>query len=141
MRLFLPAFFIDALCVLAFAAIGRRSHSEGLTLLGTLDTAWPFLAGLAAAWAVLTLAKARPRTLVPAGLIVWPTTVAVGMVLRAVSGEGTATAFIVVATLFLGATLLGWRAVWLRSASAATPPRAGTAQPRPPQEWNSPRPR
>jgi hypothetical protein len=33
------------------------------------------------------------------------------MLLRAVSGQGTAVAFVVVATLFLAAVLLGWRAL------------------------------
>nr|WP_279472852.1 DUF3054 family protein [Actinomadura darangshiensis] len=36
---------------------------------------------------------------------------ALGMVLRVVSGQGTAFAFVVVASVFLGLTLLGWRGV------------------------------
>jgi Protein of unknown function (DUF3054) len=35
--------------------------------------------------------------------------VAVGMVLRVVSGQGTAFAFVVVALCFLGAGMVGWR--------------------------------
>jgi hypothetical protein len=35
--------------------------------------------------------------------------VALGMILRVVSGQGTAVAFIVVALAFLGLFLLGWR--------------------------------
>ena len=42
---------------------------------------------------------------------VWLATVAIGMVLRHVTDAGTAVSFIVVATVFLGAALLGWRAV------------------------------
>ena len=37
----------DTACVVAFAAIGRRNHAEGLDLLGVAGTAWPFLAGAA----------------------------------------------------------------------------------------------
>jgi FtsH-binding integral membrane protein len=45
----------------------------------------------------------------PIGIAVWLCTVALGMVLRVVSGQGTALAFIVVALVFLGLFLLGWR--------------------------------
>jgi FtsH-binding integral membrane protein len=41
----------------------------------------------------------------------WLGTVALGMVLRVVAGQGTAVAFIVVALVFLGLFLLGWRAL------------------------------
>jgi hypothetical protein len=51
-----------------------------------------------------------PAAVWPAGVIVWVCTVAVGMVLRVVSGQGTAVAFVVVALVFLGLFLLGWRA-------------------------------
>ena len=39
---------IDALLVLVFATIGRASHEHSLDVLGVLETAWPFLVGLAA---------------------------------------------------------------------------------------------
>jgi hypothetical protein len=39
----------------------------------------------------------------------WLGTVALGMLLRVVSGQGTAPAFIGVALVFLGLFLLGWR--------------------------------
>ena len=46
-------------------------------------------------------------------LAIWPVTVLVGMILRrALFDDGTAVSFVVVATLFLGAFLVGWRAVW-----------------------------
>ena len=68
-------------------------------------------AGLAAGW-VLSRAWRRPVALRPAGVIIWLLTVALGMVLRVVSGQGTAAAFIVVALAFLGLFLLGWRLIW-----------------------------
>ncbi|GAA2602281.1 hypothetical protein GCM10010411_40120 [Actinomadura fulvescens] len=77
---------------------------------GFVGTAWPFLVGLALGWG-LTRAWRAPFGVVPVGVGVWAATVGVGMVLRAVSGQGTAFAFVVVATLFTGAVLLGWRVV------------------------------
>jgi hypothetical protein len=101
---------IDACCVIAFVAIGRASHHDGESLGGLASTAWPFLAGLAAGLAV-TRAWRRPAAIVPAGLGAWLGTVAVGMLLRVVAGQGTAPAFIGVALAFLGLFLLGWRAL------------------------------
>ena len=101
---------LDVCCVGAFVAIGRASHSEGDALAGLARTAWPFLAGLAVGW-LCTRAWRRRGALVPVGVGVWISTVGVGMVLRVVSGQGTAAAFIVVALAFLGLFLLGWR--WL----------------------------
>ncbi|TYB46778.1 DUF3054 domain-containing protein [Actinomadura chibensis] len=100
---------LDVGCVLAFVAIGRASHDEAGSVSGFAATAWPFLVGLAAGWAA-GRGWRRPEGIAPAGVAVWAACVALGMVLRAVSGQGTAFAFVVVATVFLGAALLGWRA-------------------------------
>ncbi len=99
---------LDVLCVLAFVVIGRASHTQGESLAGIASTSWPFLCGLAAGWAA-SRAWRRPLTLRPAGLAAWLGTVALGMILRVISGQGTAAAFIVVALAFLGLFLLGWR--------------------------------
>jgi FtsH-binding integral membrane protein len=101
---------LDCCSVLAFVIIGRASHAKGESLGGIASTAWPFLAGLAVGW-VLTRAWRRPGGLVPAGLGAWLGTVALGMVFRVVSGQGTAVAFVAVALAFLGLVLLGWRVV------------------------------
>jgi hypothetical protein len=101
---------LDVCCLLAFVAIGRANHHDGETIGGLASTAWPFLAGLAAGLLV-TRAWRRPAAIVPAGLGAWLGTVAVGMLLRVVAGQGTAIAFIGVALAFLGLFLLGWRAV------------------------------
>jgi len=100
----------DVCCVLAFVVIGRANHHAGETLAGVTRTAWPFLAGLAVG-EVATRAWRRPLVLVPTGVGVWAATAAGGQVLRVISGQGTAVAFIVVAVLFLGLFLLGWRLV------------------------------
>ena len=99
---------LDVCCVAAFVVIGRASHTEGETAAGLARTAWPFLAGLLAGWLV-TRAWRRPAALLPPGVGVWLATVALGMALRAVSGQGVAVAFVFVALAFLGLFMLGWR--------------------------------
>jgi hypothetical protein len=102
------AVLFDVCSVLIFVVIGRVSHTEGETLAGIASTGWPFLCGLAAGW-VVSRAWRHPIALRAAGLPVWLLTVALGMVLRVVSGQGIAAAFVVVALAFLGLFLLGWR--------------------------------
>jgi hypothetical protein len=101
---------IDACCVLAFVAIGRHTHHDGDTLAGLWHTAWPFLAGLVTGL-VATRAWRRPLAIVPAGLGAWLGAALAGMLIRVLAGQGTAAAFIVVATAFLALFLLGWRVV------------------------------
>jgi Protein of unknown function (DUF3054) len=102
------AVILDCCCVLLFVIIGRASHAKGESLGGIASTAWPFLAGLAAGW-LAARAWRQPSRLWPAGVGAWLGAVALGMVLRVVSGQGTAFAFILVALAFLGLFLLGWR--------------------------------
>lgn len=94
--------------VLAFVIIGRANHHAGGGLAGLLGTAWPFLAGLFAG-EVATRGWRRPVAIWPTGIGVWLSTVAIGMALRVIAGQGTALAFIAVALAFLGLFLLGWR--------------------------------
>ncbi|SIO23477.1 DUF3054 domain-containing protein [Agromyces cerinus] len=103
---------LDAVLVVVFVLIGRRSHAEGLDLAGIAVTAWPFLAALVVGW-LAARAWRHPLAVWPTGVIVWAVTVIGGMLLRVVSGQGTQFAFIVVATLTLAAFLLGWRLVAL----------------------------
>jgi hypothetical protein len=116
---------LDVCCVLAFTVIGRASHAEADGVAGQARTAWPFLAGLAVGVAA-SRAWRRPRSVTGAGIPAWLATVAVGMLLRVVSGQGTAVAFIAVALIFLGVTMLGWRLVAQRAAGRATGAPAGT---------------
>lgn len=104
---------LDVASVVLFVAVGRRSHDEGGNPLAeTLKVAAPFLIALAVGW-VVARAWQRPASL-RTGLMVWPVTVALGMVLRHwVFDRGTAASFIVVATVATGVLLLGWRAVAL----------------------------
>ena len=109
---------LDAAWLLVFVALGRTSHTEGLTVPGVLRTVWPFWVGLLVGW-VVARAWRRPAALVPTGVLVWPVCVATAMVLRAVSGQGVAGAFIGVALAFVGLGLLGWRALARLSPGAA----------------------
>jgi len=101
----------DTALVCIFAAIGRRSHAETGALLSVLTTAWPFLAGMTAGWLICLLTLRRAPLTVRDGIPVWLCAVTIGMALRALTHAGTAFSFIVVATLVLGAMLLGWRAL------------------------------
>lgn len=101
---------LDVVCILVFVAVGRHTHDHGISVAGMVSTSWPFLAGAAVGWLVGQGWRA-PERIVPTGVAVWLSCVSLGMALRVVSGQGTAAAFIVVALAFLGATLLGWRAL------------------------------
>lgn len=103
------AFLLDAVLVVVFATIGRASHSEDV-LLGLWTTAWTFLLALVIGWAV-TLAWRAPLAPVRTGLPVWAITVAGGMLLRALSGQGVQVAFVIVAAVVLLVMLVGWRLV------------------------------
>ena len=102
---------VDTALICLFAAIGRRNHGETSALLGIVTTAWPFLAGMAVGWLVSRLAFHLDPLRLRGGIPVWLSTVAIGMLLRSLTHAGTAPSFIVVASLFLGAALLGWRAL------------------------------
>jgi len=99
---------VDVIVVLVFVGIGRSSHHHGLRLAGFLSTTWPFAVGLGLAWLYLTLRRVDGASR-RGGVTVWLSTVAVGMVLRVLFGQGTAFAFIIVALAFLGALMLGLR--------------------------------
>ncbi|AND17246.1 DUF3054 domain-containing protein [Rathayibacter tritici] len=104
------ALALDAVLVLVFVLIGRRSHEEGSALLGLLGTLWPFLVALLAAWAVSRSWRA-PDRIVPTGLVVWAVTVAGGMLLRIASGQGVQWSFVIVTAVVLAVFLLGRRAL------------------------------
>lgn len=102
---------LDVFVVVLFVAIGLRNHEQDSAFVAVLETAAPFLIGLGLAWLIVR-AWRRPMA-VTTGIAIWPLTVLSGMVLRnALFDRGTATSFVVVTTLFLGACLVGWRAGW-----------------------------
>ncbi|BBX64856.1 hypothetical protein MSAS_40300 [Mycobacterium saskatchewanense] len=101
---------VDVVCVLVFCAVGRRSHAEGLSVLGIAATAWPFLSGTAVGW-LASRAWRRPTAVVPTGVVVWLCTVVIGMLLRKATSAGVAASFVVVAASVTAVLLLGWRAL------------------------------
>lgn len=101
---------VDIFIVVAFVAIGRRNHDENPGVSGLVDTAAPFVIGLVLAWLVAQVWK-QPIAL-RTGLLIWIGTVAVGMACRRLFfDEGTALSFVIVASVFLGTFLNGWRAL------------------------------
>ena len=109
-------FVYDALCVLLFVVIGTRNHKTDTGLSGILYVAAPFW--IAMALAHLTPMMQRGAKAFPHQYVVWGYTIVMGMVLRNVAFErGTAPAFVIVATVFLGVTMLGWRALAERLAT------------------------
>lgn len=113
MRSVVAAGLIDAAFIIVFAAIGRASHSEAQPVLESLSVAWPFLVGAAAGWAIAWYLLGRAPTSLVAALPIWLAAIVLGMSLRAATGRGIAVSFIIVATLFLGLFLLGWRVILL----------------------------
>lgn len=104
---------IDAGAIIVFAVVGRWNHDEGVLAdagLGLVRTAWPFLVGAALGWAVVRGWRA-PCAWRPTGVVVWASTVAVGMALRLASGQGVQLPFVIVASLVLALFLIGWRVV------------------------------
>jgi hypothetical protein len=97
----------DGVAILAFATIGRLSHAEGVTPVGVLEVAWPFLGG--GALGTLAGRTWRHPTALRSGVAVWVGTLTGGMLLRALTGGGVQVSFVVVAGTVLAAFLLGWR--------------------------------
>ena len=91
-----------------FVAIGRRNHDESTAIDDIATVAAPFLIALAVAW--LSSRAWRTPGSMRTSLIVWLVTVFGGLELRHfVFDRGTATPFVIVATLVLGALIVGGR--------------------------------
>jgi len=109
-RIYLAA-AADAVAIVVFVALGRQTHDEGgNAVLGALEVAAPFLIAAAFGWVVARAwrAPADPVT----GTIIWVCTLVLGMLLRRfVFDRGTATPFVIVASVATMALLIGWRLV------------------------------
>jgi hypothetical protein len=104
------AFGADLLVVIVFVAVGRRSHDEGSGLEGFLRVWWTFAVGVVVATGVSGVWRAPLEW--RRAIVAWLVTVALGMTLRiAVQGREFKPSFVIVTTVFLGAGMLGWRAV------------------------------
>ena len=113
-RVALRALGFDLLCVLVMAIIGTNNHQTDTGISGILFVAAPFLIATTLARVFMRLTK-KDETTVTDGVTVVLFTVAIGMILRRFAFDrGTATAFVIVATVFLGTTMLSWRALMAR---------------------------
>lgn len=99
---------VDLVVIISFVAIGRRNHDEDMSLGGFIHSVTPFVIALAATWVIGRIWRAPMSR--SSGVTVWVGTIVAGMVIRKfVFDDGTATAFVIVATVFLGSFLNGWR--------------------------------
>jgi len=115
------AFVGDVVVLVVFVIVGRRSHHEDAGLAGFVRVWWPFAVALVVAWVVSGLWKGPLAW--RRAVVAWLVTVGLGMAVRiAAEGRDFKAAFTIVTLLFVGAGMLGWRAVvrWLRSRRAAT---------------------
>ena len=106
----------DVAVLVVFVLVGRRSHHEDAGLAGFFRVWWPFAVALVAAW--LATGVWRAPLAWSRAVVAWLVTVGLGMVLRiAVQGRDFKVAFTIVTLLFVGAGMLGWRAVarWRRA--------------------------
>ncbi|HZA72002.1 MAG TPA: DUF3054 domain-containing protein [Propionibacteriaceae bacterium] len=124
MRIWLAS-VADGAAVLLFAAVGRLSHAEGVTPLGVLEVAWPFLVG-GAVGTVAGRTWRRPESL-PSGAAVWAGTLVGGILFRALTGGGVSVSFVLVAGIVLAVMQLGWRLVMRATSDAAHPSSIGGA--------------
>lgn len=106
---------LDAALIVLFVILGRKSHHEdGSFIASTMRVAAPFLIGAAVGW-VVARAWREPQSSTT-GIVVWLSTIVVGMVLRHWAfHRGTALPFIIVASCFTLVFLVGWRAAATRS--------------------------
>ena len=96
--------------MLLFVAVGRRNHDESAGISGVVEVALPFLIALISGWLV-TRAWRSPQAL-STGVVIWLITVVLGLALRNfLFDRGTATPFIIVATVVLGVLLVGRRLI------------------------------
>lgn len=107
----LVVFVLDAVLVVVFSTLGRVAHSEELGVPQVWGTAWPFLVGLVVGWAIVLLTR-RTATSVGSGVLLWASTLVVGMTIRGL-GDGRVPhwSFMIFAGLVTALLLVGWRVV------------------------------
>ena len=97
--------------MLLFVAVGRRNHDDSTGVSGVIEVALPFLIALVCSW-VISRAWQKPDA-TKNGVVIWLITVVLGLVLRnLIFDRGTATPFIIVATVVLGVLLVGRRLIF-----------------------------
>ena len=110
-RQIVVALSLDIFSVLLFVAVGRRNHNESAGISGVIEVALPFLIALVCSWVVSRAWKKPDAT--KNGVVIWLVTVVLGLLLRnLIFDRGTATPFIIVATVVLGVLLVGRRLIF-----------------------------
>ncbi|MCU1638636.1 MAG: rane protein [Microbacteriaceae bacterium] len=105
-------FAIDLVAVLLFAIAERTTRG----LVEGVDEAWPFFVGVLIGWLVARGWRS-PRAVIWTGVIVWASTMTVGLVVRLIIGQSTDSRAGFITLLALGVFLLGWRAIaWILDA-------------------------
>lgn len=95
-----------------FARIAHRTDDMPLNAMGWLSTWWPFLIGVLASWAIITVRRLDGHRVFPAGIMTWVVTVVVGLGIWALrNGDVPHWSFILVASIMSGLLLLGWRGI------------------------------
>lgn len=105
------AVLLDVVVVLLFALAGRASHELTGGVAGMLETAWPFLVGLAVGWLAVLRQPADRRRWWLDGATIAVCALVIGILLRVASGGGAALPFVLVATGVLVLGLVGWRGI------------------------------
>lgn len=102
----------DGLVIFAFVVIGREDHGFASEVSDYARVAAPFLVGLAVSGIALRAWRDPLRLRTGVGLAVG--TVVIGMLARRfLWDDGTALSFVLVATAFIVAGMLGWRLIVL----------------------------
>jgi len=105
---------IDVVVVMLFIYAGRETR--GIALLDDVLEAVPFILGILAGWLVGRVWRA-PRLVLWPGIIVWVSTVVVGLAVRVLIGAPTDSRFMFITFISLGVFLLGWRGLaWMLDA-------------------------
>ncbi len=103
----------DVAVVVVFVLVGRRNHHADGGVDGFVRVAWPFVVALLVGWAALRVARmprSWRRALPLAIATAWG-----GVLLRiVVQGRDLKPSFVVVATLWFVAGLVGWRLLAVR---------------------------
>ncbi|MBO0842468.1 MAG: DUF3054 domain-containing protein [Nocardioides sp.] len=106
------ALVLDIVLVFVFAFVGKESHESQSALSLVLTIVWPYVVGVLFGWGIVSSRRGwEVHRMWPAGVTIWLVTYVMGTLLRWGSGRGIAPGFLLVSVIFLGLTLVGWRAV------------------------------
>ncbi|WP_238596852.1 DUF3054 domain-containing protein [Corynebacterium heidelbergense] len=109
------ALVADLIAVALFALLARIAHNSPempLSVLGWVNTAWPFMLGTLLGWGILWFSGARGRSGfdLSSAATIWAATLVTGLVIWGIGNHRIPHwSFIVVAGVMSALLLLGWR--------------------------------